>query len=189
MAEVPGSLRNRLSLIPYLAILLWWVIRLSTTGRLSFEAGITLGVLSHFGLLIASSLTPVFQGVESPHFIDGFKHSLRPAALYAMLAAVSTVAFHHVVQKQATELRQLERERFIAQQLGSDASYAALQAEDPQLAQLSREDARQRAMESLRFQFNPLWHFTASLLLWIAAAMSTSFFMSLLGRWLRAWPS
>ena len=189
MAEVKDALQERLSLLPYLAILLWWFIRMATTGRLTFEAGITLGVMSHFGLLILSSLTPVFQGIETPHFIDGFKSALRPAVLYALLAAVSTVGFHHVVQRHATELRQLERERFISQQLGSDASYAALQAEDPQLAQLSREDAQQRAMESLRFQFNPLWHFTASLLLWIAAAMSTSFFMSLLGRWLRAWPT
>lgn len=149
----------------------------------------TLGVLAHFAFLIVCALSPVFKGEVASDFIGGFKLALRPAVLYAVLAAMSTVAYHHVVQRESTALRQLERERFIGQHLDHDDTYAALQQTDPQLLHLPREEARQRALESLRFQFNPLWHFTASLLLWVAAAMSTALFMSLLNSWLRAWPS
>ena len=183
-------MRKRLSFIVPAAVALWWVIRLGTVQQgLSFEAGITVGVLTHFALLLLVCSITAFQLVSPPSFIDSFKHVLRPAVLYALLAALSTVGFHHVAQSEATALRQLERERFIEQSLNDEAAYAALQESDPRLSSIDRDTARERAMDSLRFQFNPLWHFTASLLLWIAAAMSTALFTSLLGQWLRAWPS
>jgi hypothetical protein len=180
-----GQLLQRL---PLVAILLWWIIRLSSTGAITFNGGLTLGVLSHFALLIVSALTPVFQGLKPDSFILGFKQCLRPAVLYALLAALSTVAYHHAVQSESTALRKLERERFIDQQLGSEDAYAALQADDPQLSGLTRSEAHERAMDSLRFHFNPLWHFTASLLLWVAASMSTALFIAGLWQWLQAWP-
>ena len=50
--------------------------------------------------------------------------------------------------------------------LNDEAAYAPLQEADPRLGHPSiRDTARERAMASLRFQFDPLWHFTASLLL------------------------
>ena len=80
-----------------LALSIWWVARLGSAGLLSFEAGITLGVMLHFALLISVSFISVYQHVEPPHFIDRFKSGLRPAILYAVLAAGSIVAYHHVV--------------------------------------------------------------------------------------------
>lgn len=189
MANKGIDLGKYLSRLPFFAILMWWVIRLTSTGNVSFDVGLTLGVLTHFALLIVSSLTPVFQGVKSSSFIQGFKSCLRPAVLYALLAAVSTVGYHHAVQKESTALRLMERERFIDEQLGSEEAYALLQAADPQLRDLDREEARQRAKDSLSFHFNPLWHFTASLLLWVGTAMTTALFISALWQWLRAWPS
>lgn len=114
-----------------------------------------------------------------------FKGVLKPAVVYALLATASTVCYHHVVFKEATALRELERSRFITSSLSDDAAFAELQAQDPGLAQLDRATAQKRAMESLAFQFNPWWQFTASLLMWIAAAMSTALFTSLLIQWLR----
>jgi hypothetical protein len=106
--------------------------------------------------------------------------------LYALLASASTVCYHHVVCAQVTELRLLERERFIDQSLSDESAFAALQEDDPALAAMDLDTARERAKSSLRFQFDPMWHFTASLLMWVAAAMSAVFFTSLLGQWLRS---
>ncbi|MCH1582827.1 MAG: hypothetical protein L7S63_06910 [Flavobacteriales bacterium] len=186
MAEELRTPRNIIRWSPAIAVLLWWTIRLSTTGRVPFETGISIGVLVHFALLIGVALTAAFQRIEGAEFIDRFKLALRPVVLYALLASVSTVCYHHVVCAQATELRLLERERFIDQSLSDEAAFAVLQENDPALAAMDLETARERAKSSLRFQFDPLWHFTASLLMWIAAAMSAVFVTSLLGQWLRS---
>ena len=60
-----------------------------------------------------------------------------------------------------------------------------LQQEDERLAAMDRDTAKQRALEGLRFQFDPLWHFTASLLMWVVSAMTTSLFTAMTGQWLR----
>lgn len=168
------------------ALLIWWTVRLSTRGALSFEDGISIGVMSHFGLIVLLTLWFGLQSIGPTSFIDRFRSVLKPAVLYAMLASGSTVLFHHVVCAEMTELRQLERERFIGQSLSDEDTYRELQAEDPGLADLPREVARQRAMDSLKFQFDPRWHFTAALLLWMAAAMTTALFTSGLCQWLRS---
>ncbi len=172
-----------------LAMSIWWAARLGSAGLLSFEAGITLGVMLHFALVISVSFIAVYQHIEPPHFIDRFKSGLRPAILYAVLASGSIVAYHHVVMANATHLRQLEFERFIEASLSDEEAYAKLQAEDARLATLDREAAKEQALDSMRFQFDPLWHFTAALLMWIAVALMTSLFTSGLAQWLRAWPS
>jgi hypothetical protein len=186
MAEELRTPRNIMRWSPAIAVLLWWTIRLTTTGRVPFETGISIGVMVHFALLIGVALTAVFQRIEGAGFIDRFKLALRPAVFYALLASASTVCYHHVVCAQVTELRLLERERFIDQSLSDESAFAALQEDDPALAAMDLDTARERAKSSLRFQFDPMWHFTASLLMWVAAAMSAVFFTSLLGQWLRS---
>ncbi len=170
---------------PWIAISFWWTIRLGTAGRMPFETGVTTGVLAHFFLLLAICLLFGFQRFVDPHLISRFKQTLRPAILYASLASVSTVCFHHVVCADTTALRQLERERFIDKSLSDDVAYAELQAQDERLAHMDRETARQNVLEGLRFQFDPMWHFTASLLMWVAAAMTTALFAAMMGQWLR----
>lgn len=187
MAE-PGALGSVSSFrpfIPWIAILLWWLVRLGTASNLPFEMGITLGVLSHFGLLISCCLFFVFQRFEDNSLIYRFKTALRPAILYALLASMSTVGFHHVVCAESTAFRKMEREQFIERSLADEEEYAVLQEEDERLAAMDRDTAKQRALEGLRFQFDPLWHFTASLLMWVAAAMTTSLFTAMTGQWLR----
>ena len=185
MADTSGSKRAWIRWIPLLAIALWWAVRLGTTGMVSFETGISIGVFVHFGLTLIVALTAAFQNVGSD-FVARFKSALRPTVLYALLAASSTVAYHHWVCAETTSLRLLEREAFIDRSLADEATYAALQEEDPQLAMIDVETARERSKASLRFQFDPLWHFTASLLMWIAAAMSTVLFTSFLGQWFKS---
>ena len=172
--------------LPVLAIAVWWGIRLGTLGAVPFETGMTTGVLVHFALLVAISLVYGFQSVDHVSLIHRFKHVLKPAVLYALLASASVVAFHHGVCAELTALRKTERERFIAQSLSDDAQFLALQSQDPGLAHLDRETAKERALQSLQFQFNPTWHFTAALLMWMAAALSTALFTAILGQWLRA---
>ena len=186
MAEALGAQRTLIRWIPLWAIALWWTIRMTTTGRVSFETGISIGVFLHFGLVLVVALVAAFQVQGAGSFVDRFKASLRPTVLYAILAAGSTVAYHHAVCAEATSLRILEREAFIDRSLTDDASFALLQDGDPQLAMMDVETARERAKASLRFQFDPLWHFTASLLMWIAAAMSTVLFTSFLGQWFKS---
>ena len=186
MADALGAKRTLVQWLPLLAIALWWAVRLGTTGMVAFETGISIGVFTHFGLTMIVALIAAFQIVGGDSFIARFKSSLRPTVLYALLAASSTVAYHHVVCSEATSLRMLEREVFIDQSLADEASFAALQKDDPQLAMMDVETARERAKASLRFQFDPLWHFTASLLMWIAAAMSTVLFTSFLGQWFKS---
>ena len=172
-------------IIPWVAILVWWFIRLGTVSTLSFETGITLGVLSHFGLLLCCCLFFVYQRLEDNSLIHRFKTALRPAVLYALLAATSTVGFHHVVCADSTAFRKMEREQFIERSLADEAAYIEFQKQDERLAAMDRNTAKQRALEGLRFQFDPLWHFTASLLMWVAAALSTSLFTAMTGQWLR----
>ena len=172
--------------MPFLAISVWWGVRLGTLGTLPFETGMTIGVLAHFGLLVTASVVVGFQSTELHGLIDRFKHILKPAVLYALLASTSTVAFHHGVCAELTALRKTERERFIEQSLSDDDQFAALQKEDPGLASLDRETAKERALQGLQFQFDPIWHFTAALLMWMAAALSTALFTAILGQWLRA---
>lgn len=186
MADTSGAKRTLIQWLPAMAIALWWAVRLGTTGRVSFETGISIGVFVHFGLTLVVALVSAFQSFSDGSFVSRFKSSLRPTVLYALLAASSTVAYHHVVCAEATSLRMLERETFIDRSLADEASYAALQEDDPQLAMMDVETARERAKASLRFQFDPLWHFTASLLMWIAAAMSTVLFTSFLGQWFKS---
>ena len=103
-----------------------------------------------------------------------------------MVAALSVGAYHHGVAAEQTAFRKLERERFIERSLGDEAAYAALQEQDPQLAALDRETALERAKESLRFQFDPRWHVTASLILLVATAASCALFATLMGGFLRS---
>ena len=186
MAEALGAQRTLIRWTPLLAIAVWWAIRMVTTGQVSFETGISIGVFGHFGLILVVALVAAFQGQDAPSFIERFKNSLRPTVLYAILAAGSTVAYHHVICAESTSLRMLEREAFIDRSLADEAGFAEIQAADPQLAAMDVETARERAKASLRFQFDPLWHFTASLLMWIAAAMSTVLFTSFLGQWFKS---
>ena len=186
MADALGAKRTLYRWLPVLAVAIWWAIRLGTTGLVPFETGISVGVFTHFGLTLVVALIAAFQVVGEPSFISRFKASLKPAVLYALLAAASTVCYHHVVCAENTALRMLERETFIDRSLADETAFAALQADDPQLAMMDIETARERAKASLRFQFDPLWHFTASLLMWIAAAMSTVVFTSFLGQWFKS---
>lgn len=186
MAEPAEVRRKKLLLVLSGSLILWWGIRWGTVGLWSFEVGITVGVMLHFLLLLSTSFIFGIERIEAVSFIERFKSSLKPSVLYALLAAGSTVLFHHGLQAEHTALRQLERERFIEQSLADDASYLALQENDPGLVAIPREEARQRALDSLKFQFDPRWHFTAALLLWISAAMTTALFTSGLCQWLRS---
>lgn len=171
---------------PIVATALWWTVRLGLLGRVPFETGVTTGALVNFGLLVLCVfLADLVRGTQET-FLGQLKQNLQPAVLFACLAAGSVGLFHHVVAAEATALRQAERERFIEQSLSDDAAYAALQAEDPQLAAMDRETAKQRALDGLRFQFNPLWHITASLLTLLLTALSTGLFVTFLHRLLRS---
>ena len=180
------ALAQRPWFLPLAAGAVWWTIRLSTLGRIPFETGIAVGSLVNFALLI---LVVFFQDLLSPRgldFLGRLKVNMKPAVLYACLSALSVGALHHGVTAEATALRKLERERFIEQSLSDEAVFLALQEADPQLANLDRGTTRERAMDSLRFQFDPLWHVTASLLALLAAALSTTLFVTFLRQVLRA---
>ena len=100
-------------------------------------------MFTHFGLTLVVALIAAFQAVGEPSFISRFKASLKPAVLYALLAAASTVCYHHVVCAENTALRMLERETFIDRSLADETAFAALQADDPQLAMMDIETARE----------------------------------------------
>ena len=191
MANLPGpeqrsGLVQRAWFLPLSASAVWWLVRLSLLGRIPFETGIIVGSLLHFGLMIAAVFIHDIQCNQGADLIQGFKSNLRPAVLLACLGAASVGILHHGVTAEATSLRKLERERFIEQSLSSDEAFAKIQEADPQLAYMDRETARQRALDGLRFQFEPMWHVTASLLALLAAALSTTLFVTFVGRVLRA---
>ena len=179
------ALVRRVWFLPLVAVLLWWTVRLSLLGRVPFETGVTVGALSNFGLLVLVAFLSDFVRNVPETFLHHIKSNLQPAVLFACLAAASVGLFHHGIAAEATALRQAERERFIEQSLSDAEAYAALQADDPQLAALDLETARQRALDGLRFQFNPLWHVTASLLALLMAALSTGLFVTFMSRLLR----
>lgn len=170
---------------PIVATALWWTVRLSLLGRVPFETGVTVGSLSNFGLMVLVAFLSDFVRNVPESFLHHLKSNLQPAVLFACLAAASVGLFHHGIAAEATALRQAERERFIEQSLSDPEAYAALQADDPQLAALDLDTARQRALDGLRFQFNPLWHVTASLLALLMAALSTGLFVTFISRLLR----
>ena len=172
--------------LPASGIVLWWVVRLGITGQMAFATAIAVGSLLNFGILLALSFLSDFQSDRGADFGIRFKQNLKGAVLYAFAAALSVGAFHHGVASEQTALRKLERERFIERSLGDEAAYAALQEQDPQLAALDRETALERAKESLRFQFDPRWHVTASLILLVATAASCALFATLMGGFLRS---
>ena len=184
--EQRSGLLQRAWFLPLSASAVWWLVRLSLLGRVPFETGIIVGSLLHFGLMIAMVFIHDVQSNRGLDFIQGFKSNLRPAVLLACFGAASVGFLHHGVTAEATSLRKLERERFIEQSLSSDEAFALLQESDPQLAYMDRETARQRALDGLRFQFEPMWHVTASLLALLAAALSTTLFVTFVGRVLRA---
>ena len=172
--------------LPAWGVVLWWTVRLGITGRVAFETAIAVGSLLNFGILLALAFLSDFQAERGADFGIRFKRNLQGAVLYAVVAALGVGAYHHGVSAEQTALRKLERERFIEQSLGDDVAYAALQEQDPQLAALDRETALERAKESLRFQFDPRWHVTASLILLVATATSCALFATLMGGFLRS---
>ena len=76
MAEALGAQRTLIRWIPLWAIALWWTIRMTTTGRVSFETGISIGVFLHFGLVLVVALVAAFQVQGAGSFVDRFKASL-----------------------------------------------------------------------------------------------------------------
>ena len=185
MADVK-SLSRTAWFLPAWGVVLWWTIRLGITGRVAFETAIAVGSLLNFGILLVLAFVSDFQSERGADFGIRFKQNLKGAILYSVLAALGVGAYHHGVAAEQTALRKLERERFIDQSLGDDMAYAALQEHDPQLAALDRETALERAKESLRFQFDPRWHVTASLILLVATAASCALFATLMGGFLRS---
>ena len=185
MADVKGLART-VWFLPAWGVVLWWTVRLGITGRVAFETAIAIGSLLNFGILLALTFLSAFRSERGADFGFRFKQNLQGAVLYAVVAALGVGAFHHGVAAEQTAFRKLERERFIEQSLGDDAAYAALQEHDPQLAALDRETALERAKESLRFQFDPRWHVTASLILLVATAASCALFATLMGGFLRS---
>jgi len=172
--------------LPASGVVLWWSVRLIITGQMAFETAIAVGSLLNFGILLALSFLSDFRSERGADFGIRFKQNLQGAVLYAVVAALSVGAYHHGVAAEQTAFRKLERERFIERSLGEEAAYAALQEQDPQLAALDRETALKRAKESLRFQFDPRWHVTASLILLVATAASCALFATLMGGFLRS---
>lgn len=185
MAEVRGLTRNEWFL-PAVAVALWWTVRMGMLGRVSFETAVAAGSLVNFGLLLAMAVVSDFMSKPGDDFGTRFKRNLKRPFLYACAAAIGVGAFHHGVAAEQTALRKLQHERLIEQTLSDDAAYAELQAGDPQLAQLDRETARNRALDSLRFQFDPRWHITASLIVLVATAASCALFATLIGGFLRS---
>ena len=180
-----ASLRSVWSL-PALCIALWWGARLSIAGRVSFETAIAIGSLLNFGLLLVIPFVSDFQMQHGAHFATRFKHNLRGAVVYSCLAALSVGAFHHGVAAEQTAFRKLEREQFIEQSLSDAEAYKELQQTDPRLAAIDRQTAQERAMDSLRFQFDPRWHVTASLILLVATAACCALFSTLICGFLRS---
>lgn len=168
--------------LPAIAILLWWTIRLSLQSRVSFETGIAMGALSHFGLMLLVIYIYDSQRVGLGSFLDRFRVNLKPVAVYVLLAAGSVGAFHHAIAREATALHRLKREAFIEQSLADEAAFRALQEEDPRLQAMDRETAIERAKDSLEFQFNPWWHVTASLLVLLTVGLVSTLFVSALGQ-------
>ena len=164
----------------------WWAARLSIVGSLSFEMAIAFGSLVNFGLLLLISFISDFQAQPYAHFAVRFKHNLRGAVIYGCLAAISVGVFHHVVAAEQTAFRKLEREQFIQQSLSDADAFAVLQKTDPRLAAMDRETAKARALDSLRFQFDPRWHVTASLILLVATAACCALFATLMCGFLRS---
>lgn len=185
MADV-RSLVRRTWVLPTVACVIWWLVRWVVVGKVSSETGIVLGSLLHFGLLTLVVSTFDFQHDVPESFLLQLKRNLQPAVLFAVLAAANVGMFHHVIASDSTAFRRLERERFIEEQLADEEAFAALQEADPQLAGMDVETARARALEGLRFQFNPLWHVTASLLTLLLTALTTGFFVTFMSRFLRA---
>ena len=185
MADVRSVLRTGWFL-PTVAAALWWTIRLGLMGRIAFETAVAAGSLINFGLLLLLAFTADFQSQPGDDFGIRFKRNLKGPFLYACVAAIGVGAFHHGVAAEQTALRKLQHERLIEQTLSDDAAYAELQATDPQLAQMDRETARERALDSLRFQFDPRWHITASLIVLVATAASCALFATLMGGFLRS---
>ena len=181
MADVRKRLQSA-GFLPAVALLLWWAIRLSVQSRVSFETGIAVGALAHFGLMLALLYVIDSQNVGVDSFLGRFKVNLKPVVVYVCLAAGSVGAFHHGIAREATALHRLKREQFIEQSLADEEAYQALQEEDPRLQAMDRDTAIQRAKESLAFQFNPWWHITASLLVLLTVGLVSTLFVSALGQ-------
>jgi len=167
-------------------MVLWWGVRLSIADRVSFEMAIATGSLVNFGLLLLIPFISDFQTQPDAHFAVRFKHNLKGAVVYSCMAAISVGAFHHGVAAEQTAFRKLEREQFIEQSLSDADAFAELQQTDPRLAAMDRETAKERALDSLRFQFDPRWHVTASLILLVATAACCALFATLVCGFLRS---
>ena len=172
--------------LPTLGIALWWAIKLAVAATVPFETAIAIGSLVNFGLLLLIAFISDFQTQPEAHFAVRFKHNLRGPIVYGCIAALSVGAFHHGVAEEQTAFRKLERERFIEQSLSDDEAFAELQQTDPRLAAMDRETAKDRALETLRFQFDPRWHVTASLILLTATAACCALFATLVAGFLRS---
>ena len=177
---------RRIWFLPALGLILWWGARLGIAGNVSFEMAIAFGSLVNFGLLLLIPFISDFQAQPDAHFAVRFKHNLRGAVVYACLAALSVGVFYHVVAADQTAFRKLEREQFIEQSLSDADAFAALQKTDPRLAAMDRATAKARALDSLRFQFDPRWHVTASLILLVATSACCSLFATLICGFLRS---
>ena len=93
------TLAQRLWFLPLAATILWWTVRLSTLGRVSFETGIAVGALVNFALLILVVFLQDRLSIPDADFIGRLKSNMKPAVIYACLAAISLFYFAGLLLK------------------------------------------------------------------------------------------
>ena len=168
---------------------LWWAIR---WGRTNWKACLLKPALP---VGVFDPLWPCcfwcarllhFNYVSPPSFIDSFKMCCGRPCCMRSWRHCSTVAYHHVAQCRGHGAAPVGAGAFIDRSLADEAAYAALQEADPRLA--SHRRATRRASGPRPVCGSNSIHCGTSrraCCMWIAAAMSTALFTSLLGQWLR----
>lgn len=165
----------------------WFALKLYGLGTLPWESSITMGVLWHFTTFIALAVFGARAGFQSQeeHFLDRWKSSAQGTARHALLVSVAMGLWYYIIAPGALENQKRSQIEQVQQALGNSSSFESLQAAQPELSHLSREDVLKTQMNNLDVFYSPVFFIGLSLLMWLFVSLFSAALMDLI--WQRIW--
>lgn len=172
-----------------LVVLGWLLLKYILLGRVSFEDSFKYGILYHGTALVAIAFASAWLGIKknptTPQFIDGFKSIAKAVVGYAVGAAASIGAWHHVYMAKATKARLQEQLSGIQNQFSSEEAFRVFANESNMPATVTHADWIERSTEQVEVLYAPGVQISLSLMLYLVIGLFISLIAGFL--WTKVW--
>ncbi len=178
---------DKFLLVSFGGLLGWFALKLLGLGTWTWQMSISIGVLWHFTTILVLAIICARESLKltDSHFLERWKNSAQKTSKHALLLTLSMGVWYYVVAPGALEKQKQSQVDQVRQALGNDVAYAALQDEQPELENRSREDILETQMKNLEVFYSPLFFIGLSLLLWLFVGLASAAMMDLI--WQRIW--